>query len=156
MVYCSCNDPTSVSSRPNDGSGATSVANSATIHLEGLMRPIPAYKYLEKCVTIQFNFISWQEDHPNQSCYVTPTWCLLIPGLVEKKYIVQAWDHEGSVLFQNPKGWDRSISLMPRKFQVPPADATSLPPPGCHYAPNEPSPAPFPSPFIRHQDSLNK
>ena len=84
MVYCSCNDPTSVSSRPNDGSGATSVANSATIHLEGLMRPIPAYKYLERCVTIQFDFITWQEDHPNQSCYVTPTWCLLIPGLVGK------------------------------------------------------------------------
>ena len=156
MVYCSRNDPTSVSSRPNDGRGATSVANSATIHLEGLMRPIPAYKYLEKCVTIQFDFISWQEDHPNQSCYVTPTWCLLIIGLVEKKYIVQAWNHEGIVLFNEPRGWDRSIASMPRKFQVPPTDAASLPPPGCHYVPNEPSPAPFPSPFIRHQDSLNK
>ena len=85
MVYCSCNDPTSVSSRPNDGSGATSVSASATIYLEGLMRPIPAYKYFEKGVTIQFDFISWQEDHPNLSCYLTHTWCLMIPVLVDKK-----------------------------------------------------------------------
>ena len=62
------------------------------------MRPIPAYKYLEKGVTIQFDFISWQEDHPNLSCYLTPTWCLMVPVLVETKYIVQAWNHEGSVL----------------------------------------------------------
>ena len=80
----------------------------------------------------------------------------MIPVLVENKYIVQAWNHEGSVLYQNPKGWDRSISLMPQQIQVPPADATELLPPGCHYAPTGPSPAPFPFPFVRHQDYLNK
>ena len=69
---------------------------------------------------------------------------------------MQACDHAGIVLFHEPRGWDRSISLMPRKFQVPPTDAASLLSPGCHYAPNEPSPAPFPFPFVRHQDSLNK
>ena len=119
------------------------------------MRAIPAYKYIQIGVTIQIDFISWQLDHPGLSCYVTPTWCLLIPVLIEKKYIVQAWDEEGMVLYHEPRGWDRATAIMPKKFQVP-HDAISLPPPECHYAPSEPSPAPFPSRFIRHQDSLNK
>ena len=87
MIYCWCNDPTTVSSRPTDNGGVTSVANSGTIYLEGLMRSIPAYKYLQTGVTIQFDFISWQLDHPGLSCYVTPTWCLLIPALIKNKYI---------------------------------------------------------------------
>ena len=100
MIYCSCNDPTSVtaSSRPDNGSGVTHATNSGTVYLQGLMRSIPAYKYLDKGITIMIDFISWQEDHPHLSCYVTPTWCLLIPALVGIKYIVQAWDHEGTVL----------------------------------------------------------
>ena len=120
------------------------------------MLSIPAYKYLTgKGVTIIIDFISWQEHHPHHSCYITPTWCLLIPAFVERQYIVQAWDHEGTVLYHAPRGWDRATAVMPKKFQVP-HDAIALPPPGCHYAPREPSSAPFPPRFIRHQDSLNK
>ena len=54
------------------------------------MLSIPAYKYLAKGVTIMIDFISWQENHPHLSCYVTPTWRPLIPALVELQYIVQA------------------------------------------------------------------
>ena len=54
----------------------------------------------------------------------------MIPGLVEHKYIVQAWNHEGNVFYQNPKRWDRSISVMPQTFQVPSAGATELLPLG--------------------------
>ena len=79
----------------------------------------------------------------------------MIPALVGRKYIVQAWDHEGAVLYSDPRGWDRATMVMHKKFQVP-QDATNLPPPGCHYAPSQPSSAPFPQQFIRHQDSLNR
>ena len=55
-----------------------------------------------------------------------------------------------------PRDGNGSISVMPQKIQVPPAGATELLPPGCHYAPIGPSQASVPSPFVRHQDSLNK
>ena len=45
---------------------------------------------------------------------------------------------------------------MPQTFQVPPAGATELLPPGCHYAPTGPSQATVPFPFVCHQDTLNK
>ena len=79
------------------------------------MLSISAYKYIAKGVTIMIDFISWQENHPHLSCYVTPTWCLLIPALVELQYIVQAWDHEGTVLYHAPRGWDRATAVMPKK-----------------------------------------
>jgi hypothetical protein len=156
-VYLSCNNPTSItaSSQPDDGTGVAQVANSGTIYFDGLMRTIPPYQYLKNGVTIMIDFIRWQEENRDISCYLTSTWCLMIPALVGRKYIVQAWDHEGAVLYSVPRGWDRATMVMPKKFQVP-QDATNLPPPGCHYAPSQPSSAPFPQQFIRHQDSINR
>ena len=117
-VYLSCNDPISItaSSRPDDGTGVAQVANSGTIYLDGLMRTIPPYQYLKKGVTIMIDFIRWQEENLHISCYLTSTWCLMIPALVGRKYIVQAWDHEGAVLYSDPRGWDRATMVMPNKF----------------------------------------
>ena len=80
----------------------------------------------------------------------------MMPSLVEKKYIIQVWNHEGIMLYHDPKRWDRSIAVMAQKYQEPPRDATTLPPPGCHRVPPGPSKVTFPFPFVRHQDSLNR
>ena len=45
---------------------------------------------------------------------------------------------------------------MVQQYQEPPREFVTLPPLGCHRAPPGPSQATLPSPFIRHQDSLNK
>ena len=144
-----------MSSRPTDRGGATSVSASVTIYLENLMRPKPPYTYFDKGCTIQFDFISWQEQHRHLSCFLTPTWCLMIPSLVENKYIIQVLNHQGTILYNNPKRWDRSIAVMVQKYPEPPRELVTLPPPGCHRAPPGPSQPTFPFPFVRHQDSLN-
>ena len=134
MIYCSRNDPTAVSSRPNDNSGVTSVANSGTIYLEGLMRAIPAYKYLQNGVTIQFDFISWQQDHPHLSCYVTPTWCLLIPALIRENTLCRLGMTKEWLSIMNHEDGTEQPPLCQRNFRshttpsaCHPQDAITLP-----------------------------
>ena len=119
------------------------------------MRTIPAYKYLVEGCTIQFDFIRWQEDHRHIACFITAANCLMIPALVEKRYIIQIWDHNGTVIYHDKNGWDRSIEVMRLKYPEPPLDATSLPAPGFAADPSTyPQPA-GPPPILRHDDSLN-
>ena len=154
-VYCSCNDPTAVATSAMKR-GATSVSASGTIFIDGLMRPIPAHKYLDEGCTILFDFISWQEDHRYVSCFLTAANCLMIPALVESCYIIMIWDHEGTIIHHNIKRWDRSIEVMRQKYLEPPPDVRALPPPGFS-APLKPPLQPVgPAPVIRHQESYSQ
>ena len=119
------------------------------------MRPIPAYKYLTEGCTIQFDFVKWQEEHRHIDCYLTVANCLMVPALAETRYIIQIWDHTGTIYYHNRTGWDRSSEVMRMKYPEPPRDATALPAPGFAADPSTYPQPTGPPPVIRHDDSLN-
>ena len=86
---------------------------------------------------IQIDFLSFQDDHPHVTCYVTASNCLMIPYLVPTRYIVQIWDIEINFLrYHNPNGCTKAVDVLRTKYPEPPLASTTLPPPGFAADPN--------------------
>ena len=79
----------------------------------------------------------------------------MIPAFVEKHDIIMTWDHEGTIIYNNTKRWERSIEVLRHEYPEPPLDARSLPPPSFNAPPTGPLQPVGPAPVIRHQDFLN-
>ena len=79
----------------------------------------------------------------------------MIPALVEKRYIIQICDHNGTIIYHDKNGWDRSIEVMRLKYPEPPLDAKLFPAPGFAADPSTYPQHAGPPPVLRHDDSLN-
>ena len=155
-VYCSCNDPSAIK-LGDEVQSAIVVSHSCTRFVAGLMMPIPAYKYLKDGCMIHWDSISFQEGHPYVTCYIAGANCLMIPYLVDKRYVVQILDIRiGFIKYHNKAGWDTSIDVMRIKYREPPIDATTLPALGFAAGPTTyPTSCALVNEVIHHDDSFD-
>ena len=122
-VYCSCNDPSGTPIRPAE-KRAIIVSHSSIRFVAGLMMPIPVQKYVQSGCMIQIDFLSFKSDHLHVTCYVIAANCLMIPHLVENRYIVQICDIEIRFLkYHNPAGCDKAVDVLRIEYSEPSENA---------------------------------
>ena len=68
-----------------------------------VMRIVQPYKYLDEVHMIQAVFLAWHRDHLNVTCYLTPCNYVMVPAIVEIKYILYSYDIQSNFAIYNEK-----------------------------------------------------
>ena len=88
MVCFFANDPSGVHVKEGK-TGALQVAHASTRCIHVVMCFITTGRYLDEGHMIQIDFVSWQRDHPNITCYLSLCNYIMVPAIVEVRYILQ-------------------------------------------------------------------